>query len=302
MKYILHFTALATLHALYIKVFPKYLQCLGQKTNIRTFAVKKKLFVCIEGKHEEQYDKTLYFSSFKKVMCLLLEQENVLIRICLEPDDFEIWDNNVVTSGPWELHFNSKDDLEKLKKLRSGEPLDDKEFEPKTETNQEEPQEDPQEDLQEEPKEEPQEQPQEEPSEEVKEVEMAIEFEIEKDNVLTYFKVGTKGKLEMDTASCGRELRTYFGSPCKVVIRQRNIIRRKRKDIKHFALCGGSCTMCGAKFKYFFQNNPFDEKLMPVENLRMKAIVKGNFRDGDVTRPFHDNVKPEGIPNYISLA
>ena len=252
----------------------KYLQIRGKKSILRPIILQKKFFVCSEGKHEVEFDKTVYYSSFLKETTLLVEDESILCRIILE---LENWENNILTCGPWELHFNTKEELEDFRALQSEEVFEPIELEKDAGTKPEVEQEEAK----------------------VTEIEIPFEFEIEMNKVSQYFKIGKKGTLELDTATCGRELRTYLRCPCKVVITQRYI---PTKNTKHFALCAGSCKMCQAKFKYFFENNPFDiENEKVVDNLKVKGFVRGRFLNGDVTRPDHDNVKPEGEQNITFL-
>ena len=39
----------------------------------------------------------------------------------------------------------------------------------------------------------------------------------------------------------------------------------------------GYCNTCNAQFNFLFLNNPLDENFVPISNLRVRAIIEGQF-------------------------
>ena len=96
------------------------------------------------------------------------------------------------------------------------------------------------------------------------------------------------------------KLKLYYECPCKLVTFQSYISRQntRNKEIPNWANCTSKCKMCDAKHKYFFKNNPFNEKLEAVSNLNVEVHIEGKFKTVNgkpiLSSPDHRDVKAEG--------
>ena len=126
-----------------------------------------------------------------------------------------------------------------------------------------------------------------------------VAFEIEQDSVARFFKPGKEMKIDVTYA--GKNLKTYYNSPCVTMIKQKYVRRvGGRNWAENFANATGECKICKASHKWFMINNPFNDKQEVTSSLQVRAVIDGYFHTDengvvDISRPYHENAVGKGM-------